>query len=123
MSMDNRYLYVTNNGRSTVSVIDLNTTSLIQSVAVPAKPEGIEVGVGRPRVDCNPGQRYREFEQHAPDLRPDSAAGAASGRGSVSSSTGYADRLANCSNAPDDDLLAASCCAPRTATLSSASAW
>lgn len=44
MSMDSRYLYVTNNGSSTVSVIDLNTTSLIQSVTVPAKPDGVEVG-------------------------------------------------------------------------------
>ena len=43
MSMDNVYLYVTNNTSSTVSVIDLRTTSVIQSVAVPAKPEGVEI--------------------------------------------------------------------------------
>ncbi len=44
MTMDSTYLYVTNNGSSTVSVIDLRSTGLIQSVAVPAKPEGVEVG-------------------------------------------------------------------------------
>lgn len=45
ISMDNGFLYVTNNSSSTVSVIDLNRTSLIQTVTLPAKPEGIEVGV------------------------------------------------------------------------------
>ncbi len=44
MSMDNSYLYVTNNTSSTVSVIDLNRYSLIQTVTLPAKPEGVEVG-------------------------------------------------------------------------------
>ncbi|MDQ2948532.1 MAG: YncE family protein, partial [Acidobacteriota bacterium] len=44
MSMDNSYLYVTNNTSSTVSVIDLNRSSLIQNVTLPAKPEGVEVG-------------------------------------------------------------------------------
>ncbi len=43
MSMDNMYLYVTNNTSSTVSVIDLRSTGVIQTVAVPAKPEGVEV--------------------------------------------------------------------------------
>lgn len=44
MSMDNSFLYVTNNTSSTVSVIDLNRSSLIQTVTLPAKPEGVEVG-------------------------------------------------------------------------------
>ncbi len=44
MSMDNSFLYVTNNTSSTVSVIDLNRYSLIQTVTLPAKPEGVEVG-------------------------------------------------------------------------------
>ncbi|MBS1827385.1 MAG: hypothetical protein JST93_18870 [Acidobacteria bacterium] len=44
MSMDNRYLYVTNNGNSTLSVIDLELGVTSQNVTLPAKPEGVEVG-------------------------------------------------------------------------------
>jgi len=41
MSMDSNLLYVTNNGSSTVTVIDLGTMGIRQTVTVPAKPEGI----------------------------------------------------------------------------------
>ncbi len=44
MSMDSAYLYVTNATSSTVSVIDLNTISVIQTFSLPAAPQGIEVG-------------------------------------------------------------------------------
>lgn len=44
MSVDGARLYVSNNGSSTVSVIDLNRQSLIQTTALPARPEGIEAG-------------------------------------------------------------------------------
>lgn len=45
ISMDNQLLYVTNNGSSTVSVIDLDTGNTLQNATLPAKPEGIEIGV------------------------------------------------------------------------------
>lgn len=47
MSMDSAFLYVTNNASSTVSVIDLGTGlgNVQQTVTLPAKPEGVEVGV------------------------------------------------------------------------------
>jgi DNA-binding beta-propeller fold protein YncE len=45
ISMDAAYLYVSNNGTSTLTVIDLNTNLIAQTVTLPAKPEGVEVGV------------------------------------------------------------------------------
>ena len=45
MSMDNAYLYVTNGGDSTVSVVDLNARRVSQTVTgLPAAPQGVEVG-------------------------------------------------------------------------------
>jgi DNA-binding beta-propeller fold protein YncE len=46
ISMDNAFLYVTNNGSSTLSVIDLGygIGTQVASVTLPAKPEGVEVG-------------------------------------------------------------------------------
>src|SRR5215813_2592310 len=44
ISMDGNYLYVTNNGSSTLSVIDLQTELTTMTVSLPAKPEGVEVG-------------------------------------------------------------------------------
>jgi len=44
MSMDKQWLYVTNNSSSTLSVIDLGTNTLVRSVSLPARPEGVEVG-------------------------------------------------------------------------------
>ncbi|MBL8175210.1 MAG: hypothetical protein JNK48_11100 [Bryobacterales bacterium] len=44
ISMDNRYLYVTNNGNSTVTVIDLELGVTNQTVTLPARPEGVEAG-------------------------------------------------------------------------------
>lgn len=55
MSMDNNILYVTNNTSSTVSVIDLNTHGLIQTVTIPAKPEGVEVGADGRALICTQG--------------------------------------------------------------------
>ncbi|HUQ94310.1 MAG TPA: hypothetical protein VM120_21700 [Bryobacteraceae bacterium] len=45
MSMEGDYLYVTNNGTSSLTVIDLRTGNTLQSVTLPARPEGVEVGV------------------------------------------------------------------------------
>ncbi len=47
MSMDSAYLYVTNNGSSTLSVIDLQLGigQLQTNVSLPARPEGVAVGV------------------------------------------------------------------------------
>lgn len=46
LSMDQQFLYVTNNASSTLSVIELSRGDFVaQSVALPAKPEGVEVGV------------------------------------------------------------------------------
>jgi YVTN family beta-propeller protein len=44
MSMDSAYLYVTNQQSSSLSVIDLGTRSVAQTVTLPAKPEGVAVG-------------------------------------------------------------------------------
>jgi YVTN family beta-propeller protein len=44
MSPDNAYLYVTNGTSNTVSVIDLSGGTVIQTVSVPAQPQGIAVG-------------------------------------------------------------------------------
>ena len=46
MSMDNAYLYVTNNTSSTLSVIDLGVGigTVQTTVTLPARPEGVEVG-------------------------------------------------------------------------------
>ena len=45
MSMDAQYLYVTNNGGSSLTVVDLRTDSVVQTVALNAKPEGVEAGI------------------------------------------------------------------------------
>jgi YVTN family beta-propeller protein len=44
MSMDGNWLYVTNNVSSSLSVIDLGTSSVNQIVQLPSRPEGVEVG-------------------------------------------------------------------------------
>jgi YVTN family beta-propeller protein len=44
MSMDGRYLYVTSNGTSSLNMIDLNTLTVVQTVVLPSKPQGVEVG-------------------------------------------------------------------------------
>lgn len=44
MSPDGAYLYVTNNGNATLSVVDLGSRSVVQTVSLPAKPEGVAVG-------------------------------------------------------------------------------
>ncbi|MGH9657076.1 MAG: YncE family protein, partial [Bryobacteraceae bacterium] len=44
MSMDAAYLYVTNRLSASLSVIDLGTYGVIQTLTLPAGPEGVEVG-------------------------------------------------------------------------------
>ena len=44
MSLDGKLLYVTNVQSSTVSVINLDLDRVINSISVPARPEGVEVG-------------------------------------------------------------------------------
>ncbi len=44
ISMDGKFLYVTNNAASTLSVIDLDLGLISQTVTLPARPEGVEVG-------------------------------------------------------------------------------
>jgi DNA-binding beta-propeller fold protein YncE len=46
MSMDNAFLYVTNNTSSTLSVIDLGNGigNIQQTISLPARPEGVEAG-------------------------------------------------------------------------------
>jgi YVTN family beta-propeller protein len=44
LSMDGRYLYVSNVQASSLSVIDLEGDRVIQSVSLPARPEGVGVG-------------------------------------------------------------------------------
>jgi len=44
MSMDASKLYVSNNGSSSLSVIDLASSQVLQTVSLPASPDGVEVG-------------------------------------------------------------------------------
>jgi YVTN family beta-propeller protein len=44
MSMDGAYLYVSNNSNASLSVISLANNSVVQTVSLPARPEGVEVG-------------------------------------------------------------------------------
>ncbi len=44
MSPDSNWLYVTNNMSATLSVIDLGTRAVMQTVSLPARPEGVAVG-------------------------------------------------------------------------------
>ena len=44
MSMDGNWLYVTNSGSSTLSVIDLTQNAVVQTVVLPSQPQGVEVG-------------------------------------------------------------------------------
>ncbi len=44
ISMDGNFLYVSNVQSSTLSVIDLESDRVVQTVALPARPEGVEVG-------------------------------------------------------------------------------
>ena len=45
MSMDSNFLFVTNQLSSSLSVIDLGAAQVVQTVSLPARPEGVEVGV------------------------------------------------------------------------------
>ena len=45
MSPDSNYLYVTNNGSATLSVIDLGTGGIVQTVSLAGRPEGVAVGI------------------------------------------------------------------------------
>ncbi|MFN9263761.1 MAG: hypothetical protein ACK58M_21885 [Acidobacteriota bacterium] len=45
ISPDNNFLYVTNTQSASLSVIDLGTESVINTVSLPARPEGVAVGV------------------------------------------------------------------------------
>ena len=58
MSMDNANLYVTNHDDSTLSVIGLNGAgfgSVISTVSLPAKPQGVEVGFDGRVLICTDG--------------------------------------------------------------------
>ena len=45
ISMDSGFLYVTNNVSSTLSVIDLGQDIVVQTATLPARPQGVEVGM------------------------------------------------------------------------------
>jgi YVTN family beta-propeller protein len=57
MSMDHSYLYVTNHDSSTLSVINLSAGygAVINTVALPAQPEGVAVGIDGRAVICTDG--------------------------------------------------------------------
>lgn len=58
MSMDNSTLYVANHDSSNLSVINLNAGglgSVVNTVALPAKPQGVEVGADGRAVICTDG--------------------------------------------------------------------
>jgi YVTN family beta-propeller protein len=57
MSMDNAYLYVTNHDSSTLSVISLASGfgAVVNTVALPAQPEGVAVGTDGRAVICTDG--------------------------------------------------------------------
>ena len=58
MSMDNSFLYVTNHDSSSLSVINLNSSTLgnlVNTVSLPAKPQGVEVGADGRVLICTDG--------------------------------------------------------------------
>jgi len=58
MSMDSAFLYVTNHDSSSLSVINLGSSglgSLTNTVALPAKPQGVEVGADGRVLICTDG--------------------------------------------------------------------
>ncbi len=57
LSMDNAFLYVTNNTSSTLSVIDLGNGigNVQKNVSLPARPEGVEVGLDGRVLICTEG--------------------------------------------------------------------
>jgi DNA-binding beta-propeller fold protein YncE len=58
MSMDNSFLYVTNHDSSSLSVINLGSStlgSLTNTIALPAKPQGVEVGADGRVLICTDG--------------------------------------------------------------------
>ena len=59
MSMDNEFLYVANHDSSSLSVINLGSTSGVPgagvTVSLPAKPQGVEVGADGRAVICTDG--------------------------------------------------------------------
>ena len=44
ISMDGAFLYVTNQASSSLSVIDLSARAVVQTITLPAQPQGVEVG-------------------------------------------------------------------------------
>jgi uncharacterized protein (TIGR03437 family) len=44
LSRDNRFLYVTCHDATALNVLDLETTTLVRTISLPAKPEGVAVG-------------------------------------------------------------------------------
>src|SRR5207248_308747 len=44
ISMDGNWLYVTNSGNTSLSVIDLTQGHVVQTVLLPSAPQGVEVG-------------------------------------------------------------------------------
>ncbi len=58
MSMDNSFLYVTNHDSASLSVITLNNSDLggnVNTISLPAKPQGVEVGVDGRVLICTDG--------------------------------------------------------------------
>jgi DNA-binding beta-propeller fold protein YncE len=54
MSMDGQYLYVSNNGGASLTSINLNSSSVDQTISLTANPEGVEVGSdGRVLITTN----------------------------------------------------------------------
>jgi len=54
MSIDGQYLYVSNNGSASLTSINLNSSSVDQTVSLTASPEGLEVGAdGRVLITTN----------------------------------------------------------------------
>ena len=79
MSMDNAWLYVTNNGSASLSVIDLSNLSVSQTVLLPSKPQGVAVGAdGRALVSMvGTGVVGGSSAGHLIRFRPDAVAVAA----------------------------------------------
>ena len=65
MSMDNSTLYVTNQQDSTVSVIDLGSMSVSQTISLPAAPQGVEVGLDGTSAGQHRG--HHGWREHAAD--------------------------------------------------------
>ena len=98
--MDAQYLYVTNNGGSSLTVVDLRTDSVVQTVALNAKPEGVEVGADGRVLISTEGTSSTDQINSLLSVRPAADRWFAGQRGGIPATAG--DALSAATRSPSD---------------------